>query len=199
MLAYRLIQNRVSAIPTTGMFKNYFTTAFRNLGRSKIYSFINIFGLSLGLACAMLIILYVKDEVSYDGFHKNGNNIYRIVSKNSYKGEERKSGNTGFLQGPRFAANVPGIESFVRIQSGRRDIKKGADIQSHDLLLVDSAFFTVFSFPLLYGNPESCLMDPESIVLSEDEAIKQFGSRDAVGKTVMLKVDSVFSPLRVSA
>lgn len=181
------------------MFKNYFTTAFRNLGRSKIYSFINIFGLSLGLACAMLIILYVKDEVSYDGFHKNGNNIYRIVSKNSYKGEERKSGNTGFLQGPRFAANVPGIESFVRIQSGRRDIKKGADIQSHDLLFVDSTFFTVFSFPLLYGNPESCLKDPESIVLSEDEAIKQFGGRDAVGKTVMLKIDSVFAPHRVSA
>ncbi|HRP54584.1 ABC transporter permease [Agriterribacter sp.] len=181
------------------MFKNYFTTAFRNIRRSKIYSFINIFGLSLGLACAMLIILYVKDEVSYDRFHKNGNNIYRIVSKNSYKGEERKSGNTGFLQGPRFAANVPGIESFVRVRSGRQDIKKGTDIQSHDLLYVDSSFFSVFSFPLLHGDPESCLTDPKSIVLSEDEAIKQFGTRDAVGRIVMLKADSVFSPHRVSA
>ena len=181
------------------MFKNYFTTAFRNIRRSKVYSFINIFGLSLGLACAMLIILYVKDEVSYDRFHKNVDHIYRVVSKSSYKGEERKSGNTGFLQGPRFATNVPGIESFVRIQSGRQDIKKGTDIESHDLLFVDSSFFSVFSFPLLHGNPESCLVDPKSIVLSEDEAIKQFGTTDAIGKIVMLKADSVFSPHRVSA
>ena len=63
------------------MFKNYFKTAFRNLARNKVYSFINIAGLSLGLACAMLIMLYVKDEVSFDRFHKNVNNIYRIVSK----------------------------------------------------------------------------------------------------------------------
>ena len=69
------------------MFKNYFTTAFRNIRRSKIYSFINIFGLSLGLSSAMLIILYVKDELSYDRFHKNVDHIYRVVSKSSYKGE----------------------------------------------------------------------------------------------------------------
>ncbi len=181
------------------MFKNYFTTAFRNIRRSKIYSFINIFGLSLGLASAMLIILYVKDEVSYDRFHKNVHNIYRIVSKSSYKGEERKSSHTGYLQGPRFAANVPGIESFVRVQSGRRDIKKGTDIQSCDLLFADSSFFNVFSFPLLHGDSKTCLKDPKSIVLSEDEAIKQFGTTDAVGKMVMLKADSVFSPHRVSA
>ncbi|MFT3750363.1 MAG: ABC transporter permease [Agriterribacter sp.] len=181
------------------MFKNYLTIALRNIRRSKIYSFINIFGLSLGLTCAMLIILYVKDEVSYDRFHKNVHNIYRIVSKSSYKGEERKSSHTGYLQGPRFAANVPGIESFVRVQSGRQDIKKGTDIQSHDLLFVDSSFFTVFSFPLLQGDAKTCLKDPKSIVLSEDEAIKQFGTTDAVGKMVMLKADSVFSPHRVSA
>ena len=65
------------------MFKNYFKTAFRNLARNKVYSFINIAGLSLGLACAMLIMLYVKDEVSFDRFHKNVNNIYRIVSKSN--------------------------------------------------------------------------------------------------------------------
>lgn len=181
------------------MFKNYLTIALRNIRRSKIYSFINIFGLSLGLACAMLIILYVKDEVSYDRFHKNVHNIYRVVSKSSFKGEERKSSHTGYLQGPRFAANVPGIESFVRIQSGRQDIKKGTDIQSYDLLFVDSSFFTVFSFPLLQGNPATCLKDPKSIVLSEDEAIKQFGTTDALGKIVMLKADSVFSPHLVSA
>src|SRR5664279_1341464 len=97
------------------MFKNYFKTAFRNLARNKVYSFINIAGLSLGLACTMLIMLYVKDEVSFDRFHKNIHNIYRIVSELS-RGEKMVS--TGALQGPRFTQNVPGITSFVRVKNG---------------------------------------------------------------------------------
>ena len=92
------------------MFKNYFKIALRNISRNKVYSFINIAGLSLGLACAMLIILYVKDEVSFDRFHKNGNNIYRIASIMKFGGEEKKLGITGFLQGPRFTQNVSGIK-----------------------------------------------------------------------------------------
>ena len=82
------------------MIKNYFKTALRNLLRNKIYSFINIAGLSIGLACAMLIILYVKDEVSYDRFHSNVGNIYRIVTQGMDKngGKGRKDPNTGYLQ-----------------------------------------------------------------------------------------------------
>ncbi|MGH2563123.1 MAG: ABC transporter permease, partial [Ginsengibacter sp.] len=181
------------------MFKNYFKTAFRNLFRNKIYSFINIFGLSIGLACAMLIILYVKDEVSFDKFHKNVNNIYRIVSKNKHNGTEYKDGVTGFLQGPRFTQNIPGIESFVRVQSGAEDIKTGNEIQSQDLLYVDSSFFSVFTFPLLSGNPKTCLTQPHSIVLSEDAAKKQFGTKDAIGKIVMVRDDSAFVPYKVTA
>ena len=111
------------------MFKNYIKTAWRNLTRNKIYSFINVAGLSLGLAAAMLIILYVKDEVSYDLFQKNVNNIYRITFTMVNKdGGTHKDGITGYLQGPKFTANVPGIQSFARIQSGGVDIKKGTDI-----------------------------------------------------------------------
>src|SRR5215813_473279 len=95
------------------MFKNYFKTAFRNLARNKVYSFINIAGLSIGLACAMLIMLYVNDEVSFDRFHKNAKNIYRIVSKR----KENKIPVTGFLQGPRFTQNIPGFKSFVRVEN----------------------------------------------------------------------------------
>ena len=99
------------------MFKNYFKTALRNLTRNKVYSFINITGLSLGLACSMLIILYVKDEVSYDRFHDGVNRIYRITSQSFDKKENKvnRNSNTGYLQGPRFTANIPGIQSFVRI------------------------------------------------------------------------------------
>ncbi len=106
------------------MFKNYLIIALRNLSRNKSYAFINIAGLSIGLACSMLIILYVKDEVSYDRFHANVEKIYRIVSQsvNTKDNKEQKDGNTGYLQGPRFTASVPGIQSFVRVQSGYQDI-----------------------------------------------------------------------------
>ena len=183
------------------MFKNYFIVALRNLLRNKIYAFINIAGLSIGLACAMLIILYVKDEVSYDRFHANVNNIYRIttqgIDKNGGKG--RKDPNTGYLQGPRFAQNIPEIKSFVRVQSGNENIKLGTEVKDQDLLFVDSTFFDVFSFPLISGNRHTCLKDPLSVVLSEDAAKKQFGTLDVIGKIVMLKDDSVFVPHKVTA
>jgi putative ABC transport system permease protein len=183
------------------MIKNYFKIALRNLASNKIYSFINIAGLSIGLACAMLIILYVKDEVSYDRFHKNVNNIYRIttqgIDKNGVKG--RKDPNTGYLQGPRFAENVPDIKYFVRVQSGNENIKTGTEVKDQDLLYVDSSFFDVFSFPLVSGDRHTCLQDPSSVVLSEDAAKKQFGTTDAVGKMIMLKDDSVFVAHKVTA
>jgi putative ABC transport system permease protein len=177
------------------MFKNYFKTAFRNLARNKIYSFINIAGLSLGLACAMLIMLYVKDEVSFDKFHENVDNIYRVVSQR----KENKIPVTGLLQGPRFTQNVPGIKSFVRVDSRYEDIKTGATIQWQSVLHVDSNFFSVFTFPLLSGNPETCLTEPHSIVLSEDLAKKKFNTTDAAGKVIMIKEDSTFVPYKVTA
>ncbi len=177
------------------MFENYFKTAFRNITRNKVYSFINIAGLSLGLACAMLIMLYVKDEVSFDRFHKNVHNIYRIVSKSS----EHKMTMTGALQGPRFSQNVPGIKSFVRIRNGAEDIKTGKYVQSQDLVFADSNFFSVFTFPLLSGDPKTCLTEPHSIVLSEDVAKRQFGTSDAVGKIIMIKDGGTFVPYKVTA
>lgn len=167
--------------------------------RNRIYSIINIGGLSIGLACTMLIMLYVNDEISFDKFHKNVNNIYRVVSKGVYKGDEYKSTNTGFLQGPRFTQNIPGIKSFVRIEAETEDIKKGTDIQSQDLLYVDSNFFQVFTFPLVDGDIKTCLQEPHSVVLSEDAAKKQFGTSAAVGKIVMIKQDSAFVPFKVTA
>ncbi|UOB16068.1 ABC transporter permease [Abyssalbus ytuae] len=183
------------------MFRNYFKTAFRNLKRNKIYSVINILGLSLGLACAMLIILYVNDEVSYDRFHEKKDHLYRIVTQN-YNADtipEHKDPNTGFLQGPVFHAGVPEIKSYVRIQSSNTDIKKGTDITSKSLLRVDPEFFSLFTFPLLSGNPETCLEQPHSMVLTEEEAKNQFGTSDAVGKTMLLRENDSFIPYTVTA
>ena len=178
------------------MFKSYFKTAFRNLLRNKVYSFTNIFGLSVGLACAMLIMLYIKDEVSFDRFHKNVAHIYRIAKKTN----QNYSGSTGFLQGPRFTQNIPGIKSFVRVQGGAEDIKNGTEVQEQDgVLHVDSNFFSVFNFSLLSGNPQTCLTEPHSIVLSEDAAKKYFSTTDAVGKVLTVKEDTSFVPYIVTA
>ena len=179
------------------MFRNYFKTAFRNLERNKVYSFINIAGLSIGLVCAMFIMLYVKDEVSFDRFHKNVNYIYRIARKAN---GNNLNGTTGFLQGPRFTQNVPGIKSFVRVQGSSDDIKKGTEVQEQDKVLhVDSNFFSLFTFPLLSGSPANCLTEPHSIVLSEDAAKKYFATTDAVDKVLMVKEDTSFVPYKVTA
>jgi putative ABC transport system permease protein len=183
------------------MLKNYFKTALRNLQRNKIYSFTNIIGLSLGLACAMLIILYVKDEVSYDRFHKNVNQIYRVcmVRVNPDGSIQGKDGNTGYFQGPRFTAGVPEIKSFVRYQDARKDIQTGTEVNSQEVFFTDSSFFSFFSFPLLSGDPKTALLDPNAVVISEDIAKRQFGTTDALGKLVMMKgKDNKFEPHKVS-
>jgi putative ABC transport system permease protein len=139
--------------------------------------------------------------VSYDRFHANAGNIYRIVtqglSKNGVKG--RKDPNTGYLQGPRFSENIPEIKSFVRVQSNEKNIKTGTEVKNQELLFVDSFFFDMFSFPLISGNRHTCLKDPSSVVITEEAAKKQFGTSDALGKIIMMKDDSVFVPHTVTA
>ena len=181
------------------MLKNYLLTAWRNLIRNRVYSVINIAGLSLGLACAILILLYVKDEISFDRFHVNGDQIYRLYSEG--KGPDgviRRMGITGDAQGPRFKSQIPEIRAFVRVQGGYRDAKLGSTVVPQPLLNVDSTFFSVFTFPLLSGNPATALVRPNTAVISEDAAIKYFGSRDAVGKTLLLKKDTGFEPYTVT-
>ncbi|WP_111307287.1 ABC transporter permease [Confluentibacter sediminis] len=181
------------------MFKNYFKIAWRNILRSKGYAFINILGLSLGLACAMLIMLYVKDEVSYDKFHSNVDDIYRVVSEYSSGMLQGKNPNTGYLQGPYFSENTPEINEFVRIQGASKDFKLGTDVVPEQPLNVDPNFFSMFSFPVLYGNPETCLQQPKSVVISEDLAIKYFGKTSVVGETLMVKEGEDFEPYAVTA
>src|SRR5215467_8745960 len=183
------------------MFKNYFKTAFRNLSRNKIYSFINIIGLSLGLASAMLIILYVKDERSYDRFHQNVSNIFRVVNQEikEDKSKGRKDSNSGPFQGPKFTAKIPEIKSFVRVKAGYENIKNGTEIKGQEMLYVDSNFFSMFTFPLLRGNPHTALLIPESVVISEDMAKRQFGTTNAIGKTILLIEDGKQVPHGVTA
>ena len=181
------------------MFENYFKTAFRNLLHNKIYSFINISGLSMGLACAMLIMLYVQDELSYDRFHRNVNQIYRIDKQQTREDGSVHTGSyTGYFPGPRFSASIPEIQSFVRFRPAQVDVKTGADVQSQAVSLVDPNFFSVFSFPLISGDATSVLTQPNAVVMTEDMAKKYFGSAEAVGKIISINEDGIFKPYRVT-
>lgn len=186
------------------MIRNYLTIAWRTLAHNKAYSIINVVGLSIGLAAAMLIMLYTKDEVSYDRFHANNPNIYRITSKQLTPAGvlESYGGNTGYFPGPLFAAGTPEIRSFVRFQGNQYDIKQGAEVKTQEVFLTDSSFFSVFSFPLLSGNPRTALTEPNSVVISEEMADKQFGTTDALGKIIQFKDsygdNSQFKPYTVT-
>lgn len=181
------------------MFKNYFKTAFRNLWRNKVFSVINITGLSVGLACCMLIFLYAKDELSYDRFNENAANIYHLTADfTSPDGNVNRTSSTGMMPGPNFTAQVPGIESFVRIKGGNFTIKQGPEVFNQEALYADSNFFSVFTFPLKEGNAETALKDLRSVVLSEEVAEKYFGRAKALGKTLDLKINDTFKTFIVT-
>jgi putative ABC transport system permease protein len=182
------------------MIRNYIKTAFRNLWRNKAFSVINIVGLSVALACCMLILLYTMDEVSYDRFNANKDKIYRLVSTSTNpQGVANKMASTGVIHGPSFKQQIPEIEDFVRIQSDNYTVKRGNEVFNQDALYADDNFFSVFSFPLVRGNAQTALREIHSVVLSEDVAEKYFGKQNAVGQVLQLKVNEVFQPFVVSA
>src|SRR6266542_4930605 len=127
------------------MFKNYSIIAIRNLWRNKVFSIINISGLSIGLACCMLIFLYTKDEVSYDRFHEKKDQIYRVTAQVlDDKGQEAFKGvKTGMVHGPAFKQNIPEIEDFVRVEKSTYVVKKGKETFNQEVLFVDDNFFSV--------------------------------------------------------
>jgi putative ABC transport system permease protein len=182
------------------MIRNYIKTAFRNLWKNKGFSIINIVGLSVGLACCMLIFLYAMDEISYDRFHEKSTSIYHLTADfMGSDGHVNKSSSTGMMPGPAFKQQIPEIEDFVRIQSANYTIKRGTAAFDQEALFVDDNFFSVFSFPLVQGNAKTALKDIHSVVLSEEVAEKYFGKLNAVGQVLELKVNDKFQPFTVTA
>lgn len=182
------------------MIRNYLKTAFNNMIRNKTYTLINVFGLSIGLACVMLIALYIKDEVSFDRFNTNGPQIYRIVQDGHRPdGLDYKSGFTGAVQGVAFKQEIPEIKEFCRINGGGSSlVKKGNDIISEPVLYADKSIFTIFSLPLLYGKSSSVLNDPVNVVITEDIAKKYFGSTNAIGKVLQINQEGKFIPFTIT-
>ncbi len=180
------------------MLKSYLKTAVRNLWRNKAFSIINIVGLGVGLAACMLIFLYAKDELSFDRFHKNRDQLYHITADFiKADGSIQRLTSTGDVPGPNFKRQIPEIKDFVRIQQNSFTIRSGSEVFDQEAFDVDSTFFQLFSFPLLEGNPATALKEPNSIVLSKDVAIKFFGNADALGQVLNLKINDTFQPFVV--
>ncbi len=185
------------------MIKNYLKVAFRNLTKQKVLSFINVFGLSAGLACFTLFLLYAVNEFGFDRFHKNGKNIYRAYLHLApvHGEEERKSSYMPIPLGPAMKQDLPEVENFVRIKDswGEDFIRANNKILRSKLTAADPQFFSVFSFKVLYGDGNGALKDPHHIVLTKDKAIQLFGEANAIGKTVEVKIEEEFVPFIVSA
>jgi putative ABC transport system permease protein len=172
------------------MFKNYLKTAFRNLGKNKLYSGINIIGLTIGLAACLLIGVYINHELGYDKFNKNADRIVRVTME--YKNAEtvNTTATTGTKVGPQFKRTFPAVEEYARTFISHGIIKYGEKtFDEQRILFADQPLFKIFSFHLLEGDALSALDAPDKIVLTRSMVKKYFGNdpdsyRDAINKTI---------------
>lgn len=187
-------------INTYGMYKSYLKVSWRNILKSKVHSIINMGGLSIGMAAAMLIVLYLKDEYRYDTFHENALNTHRIVVDwiNPDGSKKDQSGITGYFQGPKFKEAIPEITESVRWIEERHTIKMDNELQDVACFATDSSFFNVFTFPLLDGDSRTALQKPKSVIITESKAIAHFNTLQAVGKTIDFKEGNEFVPYEVT-
>lgn len=179
------------------MFKSYLTVAIRNLLKRKLYSFINIFGLAIGVAVCLVILKYVDFELSYDTFNKNGRNIYRVINTYSQNGEVRATQViTGYAMGPSMLADIPEVKRYVRmhpmyggavVSYNRPGGEPSMFHEDNNMYFTDSTFLDVFTFQAIEGNLSTALDNPNSVVITKKAAAKYFGkNEDPLGK--ILKV-----------
>jgi putative ABC transport system permease protein len=170
------------------MWMNNLRTSYRNLKRHKIYSSINIFGLAVSLAACWLIVLYVKDEWSYDRFHDKADRIVRVVQHQEWEGGNMHIALTSAPFAPALKTAFPQIEEAVRIDAEGGDlIEHGTNVlKVPDIITADPSFFRVFSFEFLEGDQATALSDPQSIVLTESLAHTLFGSSESVINEVII-------------
>jgi len=175
------------------MFKNYLKIAVRNLIRHKTYSFINIVGLAIGMGSCFLILVYVLNEISYDKHHENKDRAYRVLQHDLESGNNFSC--TPYVLGTTLKNDFPEIEKFARLtSSGSVFINKDNEFIKEDLLYTaDPELFDILTIPFLMGNPETVLLDPSSIVISEKIAKNYFGNHNPIGEVLTISSDGVKS------
>jgi putative ABC transport system permease protein len=175
------------------MIKNYFKTAWRNMMRNKTSSFINVSGLSIGIACVLMIVIYIQNELSYDKFHKDADRIFQVTLKGNMGGQEFWAGNTPPPVGNALVSNFPEIESYTRFYKARDIVARYGSNNSAEkffteknIIAVDSNFLEFFGFKMLEGDPATVLLKPGSVVVTADIAKKYFGNEGAIGKIIVM-------------
>jgi putative ABC transport system permease protein len=168
------------------MWRNYLKVAVRNLVRHRGYSAINISGLAVGMACAVLILLWVQDELSFDRFHKNAEALYRVEENQHYSAGAYHVNVTPFPAGPAFEEEIPEIVAACRYTwAGGLLFRYGEKaFFENDIRAVDPAFLCMFTFPLAQGDRETALDDPHSLILTREMAEKYFGDEEPIGKVI---------------
>jgi putative ABC transport system permease protein len=165
------------------MVKNYFKIALRNFRRQKLYSLINIGGLAIGMACTFLILSWVQNELSYDRFHKNKNEIYRVIFDLK---DEQSAGTCGALA-PTLKEEIPEIKNYTRAWiGGEWQIHYNEKKLLEKSLYVDPSFLEIFSFPIIEGNPKYALSESHNIIITKRMAKKLFGDEAPVGKVIYI-------------
>jgi putative ABC transport system permease protein len=175
------------------MIFHYIKIAVRNLSRQKILAFINVFGLSVGIACFSLFLLYSLNEFSYDNFHKNGNEIYRVIGWFAGDKDHEPGGDASSYTplGPAMKKDLPGVKDYVRFQGGWGEhfIKVDNKVTRSSMSFADPQFPDVFSFKFIAGKPEYALTDIHNVIITRDKAIQLFGGTDVIGKRIEVKMD----------
>jgi putative ABC transport system permease protein len=170
------------------MLKSYFKLAFRNMVRHKFYSALNVSGLACGLIASLLIGLYIYDEISFDNFHKDYENIYHVGTQLRFGGQELVTSSTCPPLAPAMLQQIPGVENVTRLNPWplKNEIMRYGDkaFTEHNALYADSNFFDFFSFDLLQGNVKTALKEPNTIVLTPATARRYFGNEVAIGKII---------------
>jgi putative ABC transport system permease protein len=169
------------------MFRNYLLTTLRDIRRNALYASIKIFGLAIGMACAILIMLFIRDELSYDRYHTNANRIFRLTVKIQLPGREMHHIITRGETGPQLAADYPEIADIVRIDMHRWFVVEHGETRvTTDPLYADPSILNVFSFPLLRGDRKTALSEPTSVVITQGLAKRLFANADPMGQTIAI-------------
>ncbi|MBD2699239.1 ABC transporter permease [Spirosoma sp. BT702] len=171
------------------MLLNYLKIAWRTLRKQKGFTFINIFGLATGLACCMLIMLYVLDELSFDRYNEKADRIYRVQSDIKFGGNDMHFAVSPDPIGPTLKKDYPQVEQFARLhQEGTWSVKRTGEptnLREDNITFADSTLFEVFTLPLVSGDSKRALAEPNSVVISESAAKRHFGNQNPMGKTLV--------------
>ncbi|MEM6271665.1 MAG: ABC transporter permease [Bacteroidota bacterium] len=168
------------------MFKIYFKVAIRNLLRNRLHAAVNILGLSVGIAVSIIVFLYLQSELTYDNYHRDSDNLYRMASNFVTNGDRERTAISASGLGPLLKEQNEFIAGYTRTSFLSRSQMSSPHHRSfeEDLMAADEHFFQVFDYPMIQGNPHTCLAQPRSIVLSRSLARKYFGDRNPIGQTM---------------